>query len=298
VERVSFALGKGEALSAGRSLSAAPDGTLWILGADRLAEITQGKAEILRKLPAGQRARAAFVEAKGKGLLLDDEGVLRLDEGRAAPAEVQLDRHDLTALAGDPRGATWIIGSPTERRVGGSLELAPHALVRAGSTLQPVLGLPAAAYTDVAATPDGGAFFAGARSPGVVGEGVLLQVRGRLGAGGAVRHRAFAALLAVSAASAEEAWAVGAAGVVLRARGSEATHLLLPSREWLRSVLALAPDDVWIGGDGGTLLHWDGKELHPVNHPLGNNASFTGLAAARGAVWVVGPAGILRIRKG
>jgi hypothetical protein len=278
VERVSFALDKGGSLSAGLGISAAADGTLWILAADRLVEVAGGHAETLRKLRPGLVSRWAHAEGKGKGHLLDGDLLLRLDGDRAVPAEAQLDRHRVAALHGHPQGALWVVGAPLEESSAYPLEQGPHALVRAGAAAQPVLGLPAAAYTDVAATPDGGAFFAGARSPGPAGEGILVHARGPLGAKGTVRHRVSAALLAVSAA--------------------EVTRFVLPSREWLRQVLVVAPDEVWIGGDGGTLLRWDGRALLPVPHPLGVNATFTGLAAARGAVWAVGPAGIVRIRKG
>jgi hypothetical protein len=298
VERVSFALDKGGSLSAGLGISAAADGTLWILAADRLVEVAGGHAETLRKLRPGLVSRWAHAEGKGKGHLLDGDLLLRLDGDRAVPAEAQLDRHRVAALHGHPQGALWVVGAPLEESSAYPLEQGPHALVRAGAAAQPVLGLPAAAYTDVAATPDGGAFFAGARSPGPAGEGILVHARGPLGAKGTVRHRVSAALLAVSAAGPDEAWAVGAAGVILHVRGAEVTRFVLPSREWLRQVLVVAPDEVWIGGDGGTLLRWDGRALLPVPHPLGVNATFTGLAAARGAVWAVGPAGIVRIRRG
>jgi hypothetical protein len=59
----------------------------------------------------------------------------------------------------------------------------------------------------------------------------------------------------------------------------------------------VGPGDVWIGGDAGTLLHWDGRAFHPVPHPLGALATFTSVAVAHGAVWAAGPGGILEIRK-
>ncbi len=35
----------------------------------------------------------------------------------------------------------------------------------------------------------------------------------------------------------------------------------------LLAVFAVAPDDVWLGGDGGTLLHWDGATMTPLVLP-------------------------------
>ena len=51
-----------------------------------------------------------------------------------------------------------------------------------------------------------------------------------------------------------------------------------------------------MGGDAGTLLHYDGQSFHPVAHPLGPGAAITAIAVTRGVVWVVGPSGILRFR--
>jgi hypothetical protein len=59
----------------------------------------------------------------------------------------------------------------------------------------------------------------------------------------------------------------------------------------------VGPDDVWIGGDGGTLLHGDGAAFHPVSHPLGPGAAISAIAFAQGAVWAVGPSGILRVAR-
>jgi hypothetical protein len=177
-------------------------------------------------------------------------------------------------------------------------ELSAHALVRAGEGgFRPVLGLPSATFCDVAAAPDGGAWFAGALNPGPTGEGILFHAQGRLGSEATARFRAPAALLAVTAFGPDEAWAVGAAGTVIHVVRGAVTRYTLASRAWLRAVAGTGPGDVWIGGDGGTLLHYDGRELHAVSHPLGARAALTGLAISRGALWAVGPSGILRITK-
>src|SRR5262249_2752318 len=157
----------------------------------------------------------------------------------------------------------------------------------------PLLGLPAAAWTALAPAPDG-AWVAGALNAGPAGEGLLFRVRGRAEGAVTARWRARAALLSLSAAG-NDAWAVGAGGPVVHGRGDTVTRYALPSGEWLRAVLVAGPDDVWIGGDRGTLLHHDGRAFRPVSHPLGAHATFTAIASGQGAVLAVGPAGILRI---
>jgi hypothetical protein len=317
---------KGEKpLTAAKGAAASAEGVLWLTAWDRLVEVDAGgKATRLRAAGKDAFGRMAFPEGKGRGVFLERDEIrgrerrdqVRTLDGRAASTpDVQLDHHDAIAVHGDAGGSLWILGaSPTFlpgskfryeaenlAEVGMSAweEFSAHALVRParGAALQPVLGLPAAAWCDVAATSDGGAWLAGAQSDGPAGEGVLFHAKGRLGAESTTRIRAAAALLAVSAAAPDDAWAVGAGGTVVHVKGGVVTRLSLRSGEWLRAVLAVGPEDVWIGGDGGTLVRWDGKVFHAVAHPLGTHAAFTGLAAAGGAVWAVGPSGILKLTK-
>jgi hypothetical protein len=291
VERTSFPVAGAEPLKAARSVSASPDGVLWVQSWDRLLEVDEtGKATKLRR---GKDAfgRWAHPEAKGRGVTLLERGELqRLDGDRSIRDDVQLDSHVALSVHGDGNGVAWVVGS--------SADFSAQALVRAAAgPFQPVLGLPSAAWIDVAAAPDGGAWFAGALNAGPEGEGILFHARGRLGSLATARFRAPASLLAVAAFGPDEAWAVGAAGAVIHVTGGAVTRYTLPSGEWLRAVAGTSPADVWIGGDGGTLLHYDGRAFHPVAHPLGGHAALTGVASARGSLWAVGPSGILRITK-
>lgn len=294
VDRQALDVAGGEALSSARSVSASPGGVVWFQSWDRLVEVTAaGKAKALGGAGASGAGRLALPEGEGRGILLSRGAIEQISGKQITRDDVQLVHHDLVSAHADKGGSAWILGSSSGD------DFAPHALVRAGreGPFRPALGLPAARWCDVAAAPDGGAFFAGALSEGPAGEGILFHARGRLGAGGAARHRAPAALLAVTAASADEAWAVGAAGIVIHVRGDTVLRYEIPGGEWLRAAHAAAPDDVWIGGDGGALLHYDGKDLRPVATPLGARATITGIASAQGAVWAVGPSGILKITR-
>jgi hypothetical protein len=297
---------------------------LWIQTRDTLFEVDGGRATALRRIGIRLSAsRTAHPAAKGRGILLDrDESlgieqrdeIRRIEGSATVREEVQLDQHDAIAVDGAPQGATWIVGAAPSFSPESSFpylfddpdeellrrgEPWPHALVRAGEKdpFRPVLGLPSASWCDVAAAPDGGAWFVGALNAGPAGEGILFRARGRLGSEGTAGFRSPATLFAVAAVGPDEAWAVGAAGTLLHVRAAEVERSTLASAEWLRAVTAIAPDDVWIAGDGGTLLHYDGRALHPVAHPLGAHAAFTGIASLRGVVWVVGPAGILRVTR-
>jgi hypothetical protein len=118
-----------------------------------------------------------------------------------------------------------------------------------------------------------------------------------LGTESVIRYRAPATIFAVSAIGNDEAWAVGAMGLVVHIKGDVIERRVLPSGVWLRAVVAHGPNDVWIGGDDGTLVHYDGQAFHPVTHSLGVRAAFSGLGISRGVVWATSPSGILRITK-
>ena len=105
------------------------------------------------------------------------------------------------------------------------------------------------------------------------------------------------ALLSVAAAAPGDAWAVGMAGGVLHVKAGAVEALHLERKVVLRGVATAGPD-VWIAGDGATLLRWDGQVLRRVD------ASAAGLDAALTAViapvdakpgWVVGPSGIWKL---
>jgi hypothetical protein len=292
VERQSLALERGARLTGGQAIIPASEDRVWIQAWDRLVELdAAGKATTLLASAQGGVARATVPEGRGRGLVAQGGAVRRLDQGKLLGVEGELDRRTLTAMSGNGRGAVWAVGtSTTEQRF-------PQALLRpsAEAAFQPVLGLPAATWSEVVATPDGGAWLSGALSPGLTGEGLLVHVRGPAGSGPSTRTRAAAALLSLSAIGNDEVWAVGAAGTIVHVRGDAVTRYVLPSGEWLRSVLAESANQVWIGGDGGTLLRFDGAQFHPVSHPLGGNATVTGIARGAGALWAVSPSGILKI---
>lgn len=291
-ERWSFLL-KGEGpLEAAQRISTAADGVLWFQAWDRLVEVDgAGKATLLRRDATDSFARWAFPEGAGRGLVVTNGALRRLDHKKPLAVEARLDLRELSALDGNGKGAVWAVGGSEAEQRG------PQALVRAvnDGAFQPVLGLPAASWSDVSAAADGGAWLAGGMSPGPAGEGILFHARGRAGGEGSARFRAPATLLSVTAVGADEAWAVGAGGTVLHVRGAEVTRYALPGGEQLRAVFAAGPGDVWIGGDAGTLLHFDGALFHPVAHPLGSNAAITALASGAGAIWAASPSGLLRI---
>ncbi|MGI5865047.1 MAG: hypothetical protein ACOX6T_23750 [Myxococcales bacterium] len=55
---------------------------------------------------------------------------------------------------------------------------------------------------------------------------------------------------------------------VLRHDGRSWSAPELPTTATLRAIWASAPDDVWVAGDSGTLLHWDGERWARFPNPL------------------------------
>lgn len=302
VERVTVAVAGGEALASANNVVASPGGRLWMLTRTRIVEVEEdGKGTTVQTGEWASFSRMARPTGKGRGILLERDAIFEIDGKERSPAEVQLDRQNMVAVDAVANGPTWFVGAfwhhLGERWMPRAYEHSAHALVRDGDRARPVLGLPSAAWCDVAAAPDGGAWFAGAQSPGPMGEGILVHARGRLGAEGTTLYRAPATLLAVTAPVAGEAWAVGAAGAVIHVQGSTVTRHTLPSGAWLRAAASAGSADVWLAGDDGTLLHYDGRALRSITHPLGPRAAFTGLAFSRGALWAVSPSGILKITR-
>ncbi len=80
----------------------------------------------------------------------------------------------------------------------------------------------------------------------------------------AVTGNAYRNLYGVFGFAANDVWAVGASGVVIRYDGI--TWNVVPSGTsiGLRAVWGAAHDDVWMVGEGGLVLHWDGSELSKV----------------------------------
>jgi hypothetical protein len=69
-------------------------------------------------------------------------------------------------------------------------------------------------------------------------------------------------VLSVWGTSAERAFFVGEAGLVLERDGSRWLRWKVPTSEWW--VWGRAEDDVFAGGEKGTLLHFDGEAWSPV----------------------------------
>lgn len=105
-------------------------------------------------------------------------------------------------------------------------------------------------------------------------------------------------LLALSARSPEDVWVVGESGVALHYDGLRWAARWAPTRETLRGVWATS-DAVWAVGDAATVLRFDGERWHSVEVPeLRDDASLRGVSGRGDDVWIVGDDLTLLERRG
>ena len=87
-------------------------------------------------------------------------------------------------------------------------------------------------------------------------------------------------------------WIVGANGTVLRydtALLSWSKFTTSPATTTaLTSVVALSDSDVWISGDAGVMLHWDGSTLTSSTGPFGTRNLTEMYAPTATEIWLAG----------
>ncbi len=98
-------------------------------------------------------------------------------------------------------------------------------------------------------------------------------------------------LYAVSTLDASHAWAIGIFDTLFW-NGSAWSAVPNPTPHGLLDVLAVAPNDAWVVGEGGTILRWDGAAWKVVNSPTSSN--LYGIAKVSPFdVWAVGAGGTI-----
>lgn len=100
-------------------------------------------------------------------------------------------------------------------------------------------------------------------------------------------------LVAIDGLGASDVWAVGRGGAIVRSGASDDEWTSVTVDGWtpttLTAVEVIAPNDVWMAGDEGTLLHWNGTSVEVV--PPFTRLPFETLwAAGPNDVWASGQA--------
>jgi hypothetical protein len=106
--------------------------------------------------------------------------------------------------------------------------------------------------------------------------------------------------------AANDVWAVGASGTILRYDGLNWNLVNSGTNLGLRAVWGAAPDDVWMVGEGGIVLHWDGSSITKVSVDTtqtltaiwGRNASEMVIVGGRGTAFAWDGASFSKIALG
>ncbi|MCS6912242.1 MAG: glucosyltransferase-I, partial [Myxococcota bacterium] len=92
----------------------------------------------------------------------------------------------------------------------------------------------------------------------------------------------------------DDVWVVGNEGTILRWNGRSWQRHPTGVREELSGVFGHGPRDIWVVGNKGTLLHWDGHTwLSPQRRPTDQWLYGLCDGSAPGELWAVGTYGTI-----
>jgi hypothetical protein len=104
-------------------------------------------------------------------------------------------------------------------------------------------------------------------------------------------------LYSVWAASANDVFAVGSAGVILRRQNNEWLPMASGTTQNLRGIWGTSGSNVWVAGAMGTVLHFDGTAWSPVAVASTNNLNAVWMASAND-IFIAGGGSVLRSTNG
>jgi hypothetical protein len=223
---------------------------------------------------------AIAMSSAGEGWAVGAKGaIVRRHEG-VWSAVATPTTSDLRTVAMSPDGTAWAAGDDTLLHWDGSWwsawgdpAVTPHDL------------------NDVALVPAGNCIDACADAWAVGYEGSILRYMEDPGGNDGLWRVAPSptsySLRSVAVLSADDGWAVGGGGVILRWDGSNWLNTPSPTRQMLYDVAMAASSDGWAIGLGGTILHWNGTAWQTVSSPVRNDLSALAVIAAND-VWAVG----------
>lgn len=292
IRATTFPVTGGAPLAAATEVATAADGTAWFRDGERVVQLRDGVGTVLSSTASRHgHTRLAPVGAD-RGWLLDELGVVRVEGASRTPSALRLP--EVTALVASDTDRLWAVSAADDDRL-------PHALSLAGDDGEYAPEIPPAAYAAIDAGGADELWMVGGldvtHNEGEAwpaGEGLVVH----RSPAGVVWHRVPAGpLLSVAAAGTGEAWAVGAAGLVVHVRAGAMTAKRLASGRWLRDVARGERGELWIVGDDGTLLHGDGATLAAVTGlPLPPRPQLASVATrGQGRAWVASPDGILDV---
>ena len=296
-----------------------PDGSVWVVGDHGLAGLISGTQVRLLSTGVSTRLRTVFPSSSLDTWVAGDGGVLLRFDGTSFSEVESGTRQDLYSIWGADAGDVWAVGAAgTLLRYNGvywttaGSSRTPRSLYAvAGTPKDPVDGrpgalavgdqgavlrysgadwvsdpafsaLPARALHAITAPStreawiagDGGTILKwdGSQVVGMM-TGTVVDLRGIWAGGGSVV-------------------AVGAAGALVHGNGMTWTATVLPAAggKTLRAIWGSTSTSLWLVGDGGTILQWNGVAATPV--PSGISESLRAIwGASDRDIWAVGDSG-------
>ena len=254
------------------------DGAFLLAGSDaagktgRLVRVEPSGRTSELPLPRGTaRLTAVSAAAPGDLWIAGAAGALVRSDGHAARTVPSGVSADLASVWASDRDDVWAVGAG-----GVVLHWDGRAVHRVPApTTEPLLAVAGCAEDDIWMVGEGG---------------IVLHWDGR--ALVPVDSGISDALRAVGCVAAGAVWIAGDVGFVLR--GGPAGFTAFPpgiSFARLTAVWGRAPDDVWVAGESGTLLHFDGAALTPIH--LGTSVHLFAITSDGRTVWVAGSGGAL-----
>ena len=86
---------------------------------------------------------------------------------------------------------------------------------------------------------------------------------------------------------ADDGWAVGQSGTIIRWNGESWNNVASPTGQNLNSVFMVSANDGWAVGQGGTIIRWNGTSWNNVASPTGQNLNSVFMVSANDG-WAVG----------
>ncbi len=248
----------------------------WAVGKSGLLLRYDGQAWIPQKSPTDAHLRGVFGSGPNDLWIVGDAGTILHGDGNAWTVLTPPTKATLYGVWADPNGTAWMVGEQgtlLKWEAGKWQVMQPIADV----ALRAIWGR---SSHDIWSVGEGGTI--------LHFDGVSWQKTLAAELGGAELTTVWG-----PSTSPSEMWVAGKDGLIAHRRGSTWQRVKGQTLSNLQGLWGGPAQDVWAVGDGGLVLHYDGKETW-TKVPSGTKNNLLGVSGApEGGVWVVGQLGTI-----